>query len=156
MSYCIPVMYAICEPEEVPHDAQQWSDANAVLEKALDDPATYHLHMATATNWWQIQAITDVRDREGLEGLEFCDREIALLSGANVKTAIESMAVVLRAYQDQEGATPPEMYTEQVPVDIDCDDDPDGAFFYFLTSLITVLEEAMRTGKSFLYIQPQP
>ncbi len=153
----IPVVYAICESQDVPHRAESSRDADSFMEKAYNDPAAYHMHMATAARWWQIQGVTEMRDRDGISGLQFFDREIAILSDEELQPAIDGVTNILQAYlDDDEEAEPVTIDAEQVTMDIDCDDNPPVGFVLFLTSMIKVLQEALRTEKSFIFIQLQP
>ena len=156
MGHSIPVMYMICDSEQMPPDPKQWTDANPVLDKAFKDPSTYSTHAATARNWWQIEAVKEARDRNGLHGLDFFDTELAVLSEPDVvKAAIDSMAVIIQQYQ-QEVEDIVEINSDNLPVDIDCDDDPEVGYLLFLSSMVTVMQKALGTTKSFLFVQPQP
>jgi hypothetical protein len=114
------------------------------------------MHMATARNWWQLLAITEVRDRENLPGLAFCDGEIGTLADNNsCDSAMNSIDRVLAAHVQAGNITCEAL--RSLPLsesDIDCER-PDG-LAAFLQSLKSVIRFARDHNKVFLFIQPQP
>lgn len=154
MGHRIPVFYAVCDPHDFPAEASSWKDAESFLSQAFGDRSAYGLYSATARNWWQIQAITDVRDREGLSGLGFCDREFIVLSGDDLPLAIQSLARVITAHQEMENIAADDRTFPTFQYDIDCE--MNNGFDLFLRSLLHVLQKARNKGKSFVFIQPQP
>ena len=64
VGYSIPVIYLACDRSDLPATLNRWTDAESVIAAADADRAKYKMCMATARNWWQLLAITEIRDRE--------------------------------------------------------------------------------------------
>ena len=154
MGHSIPVYFLVCEAFEIPSPLETWNDIGPLLMQAHENPALYRLHSATARNWWQILAITEIRDREDLPGLSFCDRDVSVLTQSELPETISSLRAVIRV-REELGQMDGEEAAEVLPnVEIDCEI-PDG-LRQFLTALLNVLEAALAERKAFVFIQPQP
>lgn len=152
MGHSIPVMYLLCDPTEVPASLASWIDAQELLTKAHRDKDKYHLYSAIGRNWWQIQAVKEIRNRNKLDGLDFVDREVAIVSSAVLPVAIDSIHKVIAELRlkDQIG----EMHSVGISRDIECD--IEGGFEEFLGSLLVVLNSARNTRRVVVFVQPQP
>lgn len=152
MGHSIPVFYLTCEKDESPASRHSWDDAQQILEKAFQDKERYHLYQATGRNWWQLEAITEIRNRDGLDGLEFLDHELGIIGPEMLPTAIQSLQKVISARQAMGQIGPrSEALSEQ---DIDCDSE--GGLDSFLFSLLSVLEIAEAQNRCVVFVQPQP
>jgi hypothetical protein len=154
VGYSIPVIYLACDRSDLPATLNRWTDAERVITAADADRTKYKMRMATARNWWQLLAITEIRDRERLPGLDFCDAEITLLQGSDLDIAISSLSRVVEAQIENGNCERVPTILDDSNSDIDCES-PNG-LASFLQSLISVIHFAKNRGKSFLFLQPNP
>lgn len=152
MGHSIPVIYLTCERREAPTDRTSWNSAREVVEKAFQDGLTYNLQRATGRNWWQLHAIAEIRDRDGLDGLRFIDEELAVIEPERLPVTIESLQRVISARQELGQVQSPLRRADER--EIDCDSD--GGFERFLSSLLAVCESARASGRAVVFVQPQP
>ena len=152
MGHSIPVIYLTCEAHESPTERVSWHDAREIVETAFRDREKYHLHKATGRNWWQLQVISEIRSRDGLDGLEFVDNELTVIDPELLPTTTKSLqrVIAVRRALGQIGSQP------YMPSERDIDCDLEGGFQQFLSSLLFVFETAMASGRSVVFVQPQP
>jgi hypothetical protein len=154
MGYSIPVIYFVCDRSELPESLSKWTDAESAIGAADSNRAKYHMHMATARNWWQLLAITEIRERDQLQGLEFCDGEIKVIDTSDLDVSIRAVERVIAAQIELGNMEAHSESREEDLSDIDCE--LPGGLGKFLRSLLSVLQRAKREGKVFLFLQPQP
>ena len=154
MGYSIPVMFTICDDTVVPLKVDSWHDVQPLLSMAGTGATGFPVHTATGTNWGQIDAIRQVRDRDCLRGLEFLDLEVAVLSGDALQIASDSLRTVLEVYEPGTSEADTSVDVRTTGLRIDCD--VDGGLALFLMALLGVLDAATRSRRAFLFVQPQP
>lgn len=154
MSHYIPVMFTICDEAAIPQAQDCWHDAQPLMSAAMAGTTGFPLHTATATNWSQVEAIRRIKNRESLPGLEFTDREVTVVSGDALQAARSSLSAVIEAYEPEINAASVAVDVKASALAIDCD--VDDGLAEFLTALVASLDEAIRNGRAFVFVQPQP
>jgi hypothetical protein len=154
MSYSIPVLFTVCDEAAVPQKQDCWHDAQSLMSLALSGATGFPLHSATGSNWSQIEAIRKFRNRDDLQGLEFIEREVAILTGDALETAFDSLLTVLKACEPETSEAGTAVDVRTTCLRIECD--IDGGLAQFLTGLLGVLNEAIRSRRAFVFVQPQP
>ena len=152
MGHSIPVMYFACDASELPTYLLSWIDAQVMLTNASNNRAKYHLHCATGRNWWHVRTIADVRDHNRLTGLDFIDREVAVVRAASLTAAIDSFRKLIVLCRNRYNLD--EVPEQSIPNEIECDNP--GGFEQFLGSLLYVMIQTRNDSRDFVFVQPQP
>jgi len=179
VSHYIPVLFACVDASFHFPSGSELTDAHEILSGLHDAGA---LWLDTSRNWWHLFLAQTMARAQGVEGLEFLDEECITIQGKELGTIEASIGRLLEAIRDNEISFSDEQYARYAeivarpehlmrlstikpnPRNVDgseqasCGSDEQMAisFYCFLISLKAVTGEALRKGKSLLWVVPPP
>lgn len=152
MGHEIPLFYGLVDRQLWEQKAlTQWSDCLELLPgDAWAESGVFW--RATSRNWWHLNELRELCGYVGIVGLEFLEREIALVSGSALESVVVALTCVLELLRERFGE---QQFAALQPSAAVENDGSAESLVVFVKSL-RHLAEAASPDQALLFVKPQP